>query len=720
MHDRPSEKPPSVFTRHFNKHVSASVDELMDEYYKYNDKPLPRYPVSQALPHGLGPKSPERKRQPKDTQFHVAASMPLTDAEEAKSGGIFRFGKSMASAFNPLNVWSKFTTGWRATKEELVEDALDAQKTEMLERQKKAEQAYAELKQAGKLGTQGSQTMNGALVFTPGYTQPAKNASQRDSGISMDDGSRTSVDTSKSLHLSPPEESPKKPSRHGRTPSFHNLRKMASEFSLHRRSASGAMSPEKRDKNMEDERPGRMRRSKSRSDVSELFEADGTFSSLRGSKSRNDLFEGFNNVDEFGSVRSRKEMVKQVKLTKRVSDLEARLDSARRDLDRALGKAPPVPVLSPPSVDRRHLGRPEGRRSDDSRAFVPALPTLFSESLLVPPAYGLNTQHVNDRETVTTADALHSENKSIMPVDISIKEEPLHESNGNSLYMQLNQPLLKGEFENSLPAKENVPGTPGSEEHPLLALPQTPKLKNGKEASLVDPSSQHTEAPQMTVNMLTKKTPAKKKHLGKEDRLYRLGTEDLANDGAEWEKAKSKPAKKKRTSDEGMANSPKRSRASRLAVAADSPRAKGKKGVLIKPTPRPKELPPVPVPTEATAQPPTGLETVHEEFSFTNVIPVKGSPRKPTAKATPAFPHHHRRGTSSSPSRSPRRVRTVLTPKRGRDTRSPSPSPSSTLGKFMNKEDSIMIVRPNEGDVPEMPGRTLESKSSFEWPDDVF
>lgn len=193
MHDRASKKPPSMFTRHFNKHVSMSVDDLMDEYHKDNDKPLPPFPSSQTPPKAA--RSPGHKKSSRDTRtshsVDPAASIYSAGVEDARGSGIFKFGKSVATAFNPLNVWSKFTTGWRTTKEELVEEAGDAQKREMLERQKRAAQAYAELKQAGKLGMQGSYTVSSGPVFTPGYTQPVKESnSQRDSGISMGDASR--------------------------------------------------------------------------------------------------------------------------------------------------------------------------------------------------------------------------------------------------------------------------------------------------------------------------------------------------------------------------------------------------------------------------------------------------------------------------------------------------------------------------------------------------
>ncbi len=189
MNDRPSKNPPSMFMRHFNMHVSMSVDDLMDEYHKDNDKPLPPFPSSRTLRETA--RSPEHKKTPKDTwtrhSADLAASVYPAGIEDGRGSGILKFGKSVITTFNPLNVWSKFTTGWRTAKEELVEEAGDAQKREMLEMQKRAVQTYAELKQAGKLGTQGSYTVNSGPVFTPGYTQPVKESnSQRDSGISMD------------------------------------------------------------------------------------------------------------------------------------------------------------------------------------------------------------------------------------------------------------------------------------------------------------------------------------------------------------------------------------------------------------------------------------------------------------------------------------------------------------------------------------------------------
>ena len=301
----------------------------MSQYHTDNDKPLPPYPSSRTLPRFS--RSPERKAT---FAPHSASTFSLdTQDEDAKGSGIFRFGRSMASAFNPLNVWSRFTTGWRAAKEELVEEAEDAKKKDMLDRQKaQAAELYAQMKQSGNLEGLGAHASSTEPAFGADHAKRVRGESQRDSGISIDTAPRASVDTSKSSFLSQ-DPAAGKSRRHSRTSSFHDLKRAASSISLHRRSASTSRSPEKEDMDTADDSSSHLPRSKSRGNILE-----GALGSIRGIKSRNSLTE---DVDEFGTVRSRK----QVKLTKRVSNLEAKLEAARKELDRAL-----VVSLSPSST----------------------------------------------------------------------------------------------------------------------------------------------------------------------------------------------------------------------------------------------------------------------------------------------------------------------------------------------------------------------------------
>lgn len=741
MNDRPSDNPPSLFTRHLNRHVGLAMDELMDDYHYDNDnddsndvdidndKPLPPQP-STTLPRLS--KSPVRRQQPSQPPLRPSASTFSIDTrdDDGRSSGIFKFGRSVATVFNPMNMWSRVTTGWRAAKEELVEEAEDAAKKESMDQRKeKAALAYAQMKQDGVFRTHASHAAGGGTVSGPDLAKADSNSNQRDSGISLDTTVRSSVDTaSKGSFLLPADASSDKSRRHGRAPSLHDLKRVASSISLHRRSASSSRSPEKEDPFTTEGGTARFPRSNSRGNVLEFFGHDGALGSLRGRQSKNNLTD---EVDEFGNVLPRKVAAKQVKLTKRVSSLEAKLESARKELERALGTAPPIPSM-PPSFKRRPLPRPE-RNSNTARGFIPELPTLLSESLLLPPpitsgGFSGGIEIADDAKTVATTDVLHFDEVSAVASDI--KDEPFHESHGNSLYMQQNQPLLKADITNSPPAKESITSTPESKKRSLAPAPETPSTE---QTFLVDASP-----PLIGSAKKLTKASNKKKKFTKADRSYRPSSDSNFDDDVEW-KATQK-LKTKRKSEEGLppTGSPKRARTSHLPVAAnESPKSKDQKiqklKVLRKPVPEPakapKDLPPTPLDLAAAGH--DTLDTVPEDtVSFTNVIPAKkGSPRKPTAKATPAAFHPYRSPSagSSSPSyASPKRNRNVLTPKRakGRADRSPSPPPSSARFKPGSDGDKVAkSAQPNGRDVPPMPkggGRGLENKSSFEWPEDVF
>ncbi|KIV98943.1 uncharacterized protein PV09_09329 [Verruconis gallopava] len=709
MHDRPSEQPPSIFTRHFNNHFGTSDDELMDEYHKNNDKPLLSHP---AASRSGKMKSPEPKRP----SSSVATFTFSEDTEDGKSAGIFKFGKSLASAFNPMAAWSKFTASWRNAKEELIEEAEDAQKREMLERQRKAEQAYAELKQAGKLGAQGARKMENTPVFTPGYRQPPvkESGNPRDSAISMDSGSCTSVETSKDSFLLQSDGSPKKKHRHHRTPSFRNLKKMASEFNLQRRSASMSQSPEKRDLNVSDEQPGCLRRSVSRSNIFELLGAEDKLASLRGSRSRANLVE--NDVDEFGNLRPRKDIAKQAKLTKRVSDLEAKLESARRELDRAMGVVPLVPTLPnlpSNSIEHRLIPRTE-RRAGGERDFVPALPTVLSESLLIQPALIENMSHTVETRSFATTDPLsHSDGNSQARCKKVSKDLPLQVSSGNTMYSQANKPLLKPDFGHSLPSKENSPCPP--EYHPLPALQATAEER---QAFLSDDSISTESAKK---KLSKKDSSTKTKRLSTGDKTYGHHVKLTTNDDTKWNRGCDKPNQLEFKGLDHPEESPAHSHIPVLEsteISKIDTRSKKSPKVLTKTAPKNthKDLPPTPGELESRRS----LDTVHEEVIFSNTIPAKnGSPPQPIAHTTPAFPRRGLNGGSPYRMRSPHRVKKATTPRRVRDERSSSPPPSSSRARLQGKDEDIIMKCPNGRDVPELP-RKVDSKDSFEWPDDVF
>jgi hypothetical protein len=671
MHDRPSNRPPSVFVRHFNQHLNASVDHLMDRYYE-TEKPLPDRPDAKTLPRRLALGSPSKSPQrglPDTHHANVSTWSHSTGAEQAdaaattKASGFFRFGKSMASAFNPVSIWQKVTTTFRDTKEEMIQEKLNERYGD---RQAKAEQAYAELKQAGKLGAQGTRAIpNNVKIFAPGFSSQKEPESQRDSGISMDDESRSSMDTNKTSNLlTPAMDYSRKGSWHSRTPSFQNLKKIASMGNLHKRSTSGqSLSPEK-----------------------EL--SDG-FSNLRRSSSKVDI-------------------KKQHKLSKRVSDLESKLNAARRELDSAL--APPGSVSSRSVTPIHPLPELPHEESGDEgpwkRRYTPGLPTLLSERLLTTDGMP------EDGPSPVRPHSGSSHVDSLTAIETEVSESPIRGITDGRFYMQRNE-QLQPTFTFSSPIKS------GNAEPEAMDLvqerPMTPKEPT---SFLADPSS----SPQKP-ETLEKPTPRKRVVIKRKnvDTTYSPQREESEEDEEEDEKPKT--LKKKRALEADNSPKAKKPKASRVPLST-SPTSKKPK-VLTKPPPPPKVPAHV---VEEISQPRGSLETVHEheEITTTTTVTLKDAPSRPTARATPAHPSRARFDRSRSRSRSPRKTFGATTPSNpSRDHRSMSPPPSSNVGTFAAEDDIPITAKPNGRDVPPMPvlnveGARLEKKESFEWPDDVF
>ena len=260
------------------------------------------------------------------------------------TSGVFRFGKALANAFNP--VWNGLNGIWR--EKELSNDSArinsDGQKENIAK-------AYSALKAAGFSGMKSTTSLSskGNPVSHP----TSKRSSFRDSAIDMSEGSthRPSHETVSSKHLSLPIEvtrsrskspgSDVNPSRrsfsHLRSPSIADikadLKKVRSNVQLpstRRRTSAqpvipsidSVISPD--DKNLQ---PASLRRQSSKKDLARVQ-----------------------------------------RLNKRVSDLETKLDAARSELSKSMLSAPPVPDV--PSSSAR-------------KPFVPgALGSLPSERLL--------------------------------------------------------------------------------------------------------------------------------------------------------------------------------------------------------------------------------------------------------------------------------------------------------------------------------------------------
>ena len=413
MHDRPSEKPPSMFTRMPANGsgwsmMDLTTDRLMEQYHHHNRIGG----AGNALGHGNGsgqvfthayglggeiPKGGETIGTITATSAAANdSSANSSAAESTKQSGLFRFGKTFASTFNPVQIWQRVATNWKEAKEEVFQEEREAQRAKMEERRIKAEREYAALKKDNRLASLGTHALPvNAKVYAPGYTNGGNFSSIDLGGSHSQDQRRSSLGSARTKHHSagsvvqsngltmhaippfaakgnPPSDQQstqtKKSAFHIRTPSFTDLKRIRSDVHLKaKHSTSELVSPNKH--------------------IVPTIEGDLGNPVIRKTQSKKDL-------------------IKQLKLTKRVSNLESKLAEARRELNQVLAEeekgnnptARDVFDLTSPvkatttsasasllSSGAKPFIASQNTMSPPKKLFVPgALPTLPSERLLNP------------------------------------------------------------------------------------------------------------------------------------------------------------------------------------------------------------------------------------------------------------------------------------------------------------------------------------------------
>ncbi|OJD31916.1 nuclear rna binding protein [Diplodia corticola] len=547
MHDRASNQPPSVFTRFFGSSRGiAPIDQLMEDYHAANDTaPTHSRPSLRASSH-----------QPSQSVTSTATTGTAGTANTRESG-IFRFGRSLASTFNPINIWQKMQQKWSETRQELIEEALDEQARQLRERALKADEVYAHLKKTGQLGKQGTHAIpNGTQIFTPGYTAPAgEHSNQRDSGVAgiepdfsrpyeQKDAAKRAADLS-----SPPE---RKSALHFKTPSFANLKKARSEAQLAKRAPPS-------------------------SPTADLSDAAQTPRTLR-------------------RIHSKKDIDKQLQLHKRVSDLEAKLKDARRELYDCLGDASPVPTFPAHLAASLNSNKPRAPTPLRKRASGPAetLPTLPSESLLF-------SDEVDDRE------------------DFMPSSPP---------------PAAQKDDEHAAAAQEVEPPTPTATKDIWIAAVSPVKTKSKSSKS-------------------TKPAPAQKRRSGDEEDLT-IKPGPVASDDAEGEEAAEDPPKKRRPgrpkkSSEAQPQA-KHSKQKRGNHAKQMEIPTQDESVSVLSTERAAKTAEKQPVVHASID--KAIESMNEDDVTTAKVLLRGSsPNRPSALATPSHPATRRSTRSVSPGR---------------------------------------------------------------------
>ncbi len=330
MNDRVSNKPPSLYT---------NEEDAMGQY------------VAQS-----------RTAQP--TQNRKASGDGVgadydAGIESSKSSGMSRLGRALVNALKPVSGWRGFG-GLRDGKEQ----STNAEKSVLQARQLKAEKEYAELKKSGFVGTQVALT---APTPTPIPTiryedtfDENRRAPHRDSGIDID-GYSSSSEQKRDSRVSNPAEgalplqqipdraatslsqvsSARRSSLHFRKPSLQTLKKVKSQVQL---PSSAHQAPEL-----------------------------GVGFSHDCDKSK----EGDEIERSPRKQPSRRDIAKQQRLSKKVSDLETQLEIARRNLKFS---------MSNESVDPSGIPQKGGLSASPQKTlkpFIPgALPSLPSERIL--------------------------------------------------------------------------------------------------------------------------------------------------------------------------------------------------------------------------------------------------------------------------------------------------------------------------------------------------
>jgi hypothetical protein len=336
MNDRASKNPPPAFTEGYDavgrylaeqEHMSYPADPNIS-----HDRPQPRDKMNIQKP---------------------PISQSSGSTSEPQRSGIWRFGKAIADWFN----YNKFVR---------EEDEKARQKRILERRQEKAMRVYQDLKRTGQLGalgkhgTRSSANLTAPSLHQTGWSHPGIN--NRDSGVDVDenryfDRQRDQRDAIPSLDvdqmLMPPPSLPVF-GRSGTPSTIVSPSSRQSTFSFRRPSI-----PDLKKARSEAQLPS--------SNYATQFTAPSSNPDPDETMVKNVL----------RKQPSKKDLQRQQKLSRRVSDLESKLQVARRELCLALGEAETVPPVSSPAINRK--------------AFVAgALRSLPSESRVLRGASGNN------------------------------------------------------------------------------------------------------------------------------------------------------------------------------------------------------------------------------------------------------------------------------------------------------------------------------------------
>jgi hypothetical protein len=516
--DKPSGQPPTAFTR-FTRTDSGNihlVDDLMDDYH--NGMPSPHRSVEID-----NEREQARAAQPTPA---ISSHAPSTDEN---NGFFFRFGRSLAASLHPVRMWKQV---FEETHEELRQKNLaEIRRKKALKEE--AERRYAQMKASGQfeprvlsrasLADSNITLRDSGVIFASGTPSTEhKRATSHGSHLTIPHNDANFNSESEAPEVAPSATKTFRSRLSFKRPSLQNLRfdikRAKSEYNLaaaanSQRDSSSSVSPVK---------------------------AEFGESALKKSQSKVDIR-------------------KQYKLSKRVSNLESKLQLARKELDEALIEASPMPKLG----DKYERFTPYSTIKRPT--FVPGkLESLPSERLLDPAHFSIETdeakQVMDDRAKAATDLEIGSTEPLAHLMDVSDEpDEPDEDTikitrarpyppRASSLFNLNNknieddsQELAAGPTE---PTKQDLERDSMDVDSPSAEA--NGSRSNVKKAASYASLDAKLKALDANVKMASKRpTNRKKRKSGDDLKNYTPEGDDDDDEDAEWEKLESKNKRRK-------------------------------------------------------------------------------------------------------------------------------------------------------------------------------
>ena len=456
MNDKPSIIPPSMFTRDISTHSlaisnhSINVDHLMDRYHEADlsdsiEQPAHFQPEMQQprlSPNAATQAQQQQQEQEREQEqgqvspgpWHFASparqyaspvrrfaspSKPLPESPAAHTpgehkGGLYRFGRMVASSFNPANMWGSFSRTFKDTKDEMTLRNIEENRKRALLKAE-AEAKYSAMKAAGHFAKPVYTVVRND--GTPVRVQQSndedseeRNEHERQAGDERHERRERHEqaviqEVLHDTHASEANES----HDHYRNHHHHHLDHVRVHVHDHdddHDTATASLAPPRASEStgpgspaLPSAAPVTLRSRKSifgirapslsgsikrvRSEYSLLPLARQSHHSLSPDKQEQILDHTASRT--LPRSQSKRELGKQFKLSKRVSDLELKLADARRELDSAINNASPLPDF-PTRFEKFTPGKHTPTITSKFRSrFIPGkLPSLPSERMLFP------------------------------------------------------------------------------------------------------------------------------------------------------------------------------------------------------------------------------------------------------------------------------------------------------------------------------------------------